>query len=61
MRARIGLRSAALVYLLVILVAPVAMVFYRTFQHGLEPVWAAVSNPDAQIDFSNDPFPDRTR
>ncbi len=47
MRARIGLRSAALVYLVLILVAPVAMVFYRTFQHGLEPVWAAISNPDA--------------
>jgi sulfate transport system permease protein len=47
MLARIGLRSAALVYLALILVAPVVMVFYRTFEHGLAPVWDAVSNPDA--------------
>jgi sulfate/thiosulfate transport system permease protein len=47
MLARIGMRSAALAYLALILVAPVAIVFYRTFEHGLAPVWAAVSNPAA--------------
>jgi sulfate transport system permease protein len=35
----------ALLYLLVILLAPLAMVFYRTFQNGLEPVWQALSDP----------------
>ena len=35
----------ALGYLLVILLAPLGMVFYRTFQHGLEPVWQALSDP----------------
>jgi sulfate/thiosulfate transport system permease protein len=47
MLARLGLRSAALVYLALILVAPVVMVFYRTFEHGWGVVWAAISNPDA--------------
>jgi sulfate transport system permease protein len=35
----------ALLYLLVLLLAPLAMVFYRTFQNGLEPVWQALSDP----------------
>ena len=30
---------------LVILLAPLVMVFYRTFQNGLEPVWQALSDP----------------
>jgi sulfate/thiosulfate transport system permease protein len=47
MLARLGLRSAALVYLALILVAPVVMVFYRTFEHGWGVDWAAISNPDA--------------
>ncbi|HTB49339.1 MAG TPA: hypothetical protein VK701_00035, partial [Solirubrobacteraceae bacterium] len=32
---RIGLRTVALGYLLLLLGAPVAMIFYRTFEHGL--------------------------
>jgi sulfate transport system permease protein len=43
---RLGLRTVALGYLLVILLAPLAMVFYRTFEHGLHPVWQALSDPD---------------
>jgi sulfate transport system permease protein len=43
---RLGLRAVALGYLLVILLAPLGMVFYRTFQHGLEPVWQALSDPN---------------
>jgi sulfate transport system permease protein len=35
----------ALLYLFVVLLAPLVMVFYRTFQHGLEPVWRALSDP----------------
>ena len=46
MRARHGLRFAALTYLMLLLVLPVGLVFYRTFQHGLEPVWNAMTDPD---------------
>jgi sulfate transport system permease protein len=45
--AKLSLRAAALCYLLVVLLAPVGLIFYRTFEHGLHPVWVAVSNPDA--------------
>lgn len=44
---RLGLRFLALGYLALLLLAPVAMVFYRTFEHGLTPVWNAVSTPNA--------------
>jgi sulfate transport system permease protein len=44
--SRLGLRTVALGYLLVILLGPLAMVFYRTFEHGLHPVWQALSDPD---------------
>lgn len=44
---RIGLRSLALLYLAALLLGPVAMLFYRTFEHGLAPVWHAVSAPNA--------------
>jgi sulfate transport system permease protein len=42
---RLGLRVVALGYLVVILLAPLVMVFYRTFQHGLHPVWESLSDP----------------
>jgi sulfate transport system permease protein len=42
---RIALRGVALLYLLVVLLAPLGMVFYRTFQNGFEPVWQALSDP----------------
>ena len=45
MPRRLFLRGVALVYLFVILLAPLGMVFYRTFQHGLEPVWQTLSDP----------------
>jgi sulfate transport system permease protein len=41
------LRTVALGYLALLLGAPVAIVFYRTFEHGLAPVWRAVSAPNA--------------
>jgi sulfate/thiosulfate transport system permease protein len=47
MRADRGLRSIALIYLGLLLVLPVAMVFYRTFEHGAAAAWAAVTAPDA--------------
>jgi sulfate/thiosulfate transport system permease protein len=42
---RLGLRTVALGYLLIVLLAPLGMVFYRTFEHGLDPVWQALSDP----------------
>lgn len=47
MTARYGLRAAALGYLTLLLVLPVGFVFWRTFENGLGPVWAAVTTPQA--------------
>src|SRR5437763_11629318 len=51
MAARYGLRFAALGYLAVLLVAPVGLVFWRTFEHGFSPAWHAVTTPDARHAF----------
>jgi sulfate/thiosulfate transport system permease protein len=48
---RLGLRFVGLGYLFVLLGAPVAMIFYRTFEHGLAPVWTAVTQPNAMHAF----------
>jgi sulfate/thiosulfate transport system permease protein len=48
---RLGLRFLALGYLLALLGAPVGMIFYRTFEHGLAPVWDAVTQPNAMHAF----------
>jgi sulfate transport system permease protein len=48
---RYGLRTFALGYLVVILLAPVAVIFYRAFEHGLGPAWHAVTTPDAKHAF----------
>jgi sulfate/thiosulfate transport system permease protein len=45
-RNRLGLRTVAISYLLAILVGPLAIVFYRTFEHGLSPAWHALSSHD---------------
>jgi sulfate transport system permease protein len=47
MIGKYALRFASLGYLAVLLVAPVGYVFWKTFQHGLEPAWDAVTTPDA--------------
>ncbi|HEY2140508.1 MAG TPA: sulfate ABC transporter permease subunit CysW [Solirubrobacteraceae bacterium] len=44
---RLGVRVLALGYLAVLLLLPVLMVFYRTFEHGLGPVWSAITRPNA--------------
>ena len=41
--ARRLLRTAVLVYLAALLLVPVAMIAYRTFAHGLAPVWHALT------------------
>jgi sulfate transport system permease protein len=47
MTARYALRFASLGYLAVLLVAPVAFVFWKAFEHGVGPAWDAVTTPDA--------------
>lgn len=41
------LRVVALAYLLFLLVLPVGLIGWRTFQHGVAPVWTALSSPGA--------------
>ena len=47
MIARYSLRFGALGYLAFLLLVPVGLVFYRTFEHGFQPAWDAVTNPQA--------------
>ena len=49
--SRLTLRVLALGYLAALLAIPVAMVFFRTFEHGLAPAWHAVTTPAAQHAF----------
>ncbi len=51
MRARAGLRTIVLAYLAVLLLLPVAFVFYKTFEHGLGAAWQSVTTPDARHAF----------
>jgi sulfate transport system permease protein len=46
-RVRLGLRTMVLAYLGVLLLVPVGLVFYRTFEHGLAPVWRSITTPAA--------------
>src|SRR5207247_2909416 len=43
---KLGLRLAAVFYLVAILAGPLAIVFYRTFEHGFDPAWNALTHPD---------------
>ena len=51
MIARLSLRFAVLFYVAAILLVPVGLVFWRTFEHGIGPAWDAVSTPDARHAF----------
>jgi sulfate transport system permease protein len=44
---RLALRAVALGYLALVLVGPVGAIVWRTFAHGLAPVWRAVTTPEA--------------
>ena len=44
-------RVVMLVYLAVLLLVPVALVFYRTFEHGIGPVFDSITTPAAQSAF----------
>src|SRR4051812_47029383 len=46
-KARIALRVLALGYLAALLLVPVAVVFARTFEHGVGAVWESVTTPAA--------------
>ena len=47
MIGKYAVRFAALGYLAVLLAAPVAYVFWRTFEHGFWPAWHAITAPEA--------------
>jgi sulfate/thiosulfate transport system permease protein len=49
--SKLGVRTIALGYLALLLGAPVGMIFYRTFEHGLAPVWSAITTPNAMHAF----------
>ena len=51
MIARLALRLGVLAYIGTILLVPVGLVFWRTFEHGIHPAWAAVTTPDARHAF----------
>src|SRR5438445_2909638 len=50
-RRKLVVRAIGLGYLALLLLAPVGMIFYRTFEHGLAPVWNAVSAANGQRAF----------
>lgn len=43
---RLLLRLVAVAYVGIVVLLPLGTVFYRTFSHGIEPVWAAIDQPD---------------
>ena len=49
--SRYALRYGALGYLALLVVLPVGMVFYRTFEKGIGAAWDAVTTPPAQHAF----------
>jgi len=51
MTIRLSLRTGVLAYLAAILLVPVGLVFWRTFEHGVGPAWDAVTTPDARHAF----------
>jgi sulfate/thiosulfate transport system permease protein len=44
MTARRIVRTGSLAYLALILIAPVGLIFWRAFEHGLHPFWSAITN-----------------
>jgi sulfate transport system permease protein len=46
-RAKLSLRTIALLYLTLLLLLPVGVVFYRTFEHGFGAAWAWITTPAA--------------
>jgi sulfate transport system permease protein len=46
-RATFSLRAVALLYLALLLLLPVAVVFWRTFEHGVGTAWSYMTTPAA--------------
>jgi len=46
-RWQISLRVLALGYLALLLLVPVGLIFYRTFEHGVGAVWESITTPAA--------------
>ena len=46
-RTVLGLRSIALLYLLVLLVLPISVILYRSFERGFGEFWAWITTPAA--------------
>jgi sulfate transport system permease protein len=46
-RARLSLRTVALLYLTVLLLLPIGVVFVRTFEHGVGTAWGWITTPAA--------------
>jgi sulfate transport system permease protein len=46
-RTTLSLRTIALVYLTLLLLLPVALVFWRTFEHGVGTAWSFMTTPAA--------------
>jgi sulfate transport system permease protein len=46
-RAKLSLRTVALLYLLALLILPVVVVFFKTFEHGFGVAWAWMTTPAA--------------
>jgi sulfate transport system permease protein len=46
-RATISLRVLAVAYLAFLLLLPVGLIFYRTFEHGLAAFWDSITTPAA--------------
>jgi sulfate transport system permease protein len=53
MRRKLGLRAVALSYLGIVLLGPLVMIFWKTFQHGFGPFWDAISAHDSVTAFKN--------
>jgi sulfate transport system permease protein len=47
MIGKYSVRLFSLGYLALLLLAPLGLVFWRTFEHGVAPAWDAVTTPDA--------------
>jgi sulfate transport system permease protein len=45
--AKLSLRAGALLYLLVLLILPVVVVFFKTFEHGFGVAWGWMTTPAA--------------
>ena len=46
-RATLSLRAVALAYLALLLLLPVGVVFWRTFEHGIGAAWGWMTTPAA--------------